>query len=691
MSAEYSSEQSNVKIERRLLLKFLLKYTKSHFFALFACLVLIALFTLVQVLHPAIIMVSIDDLINKDDRKVGLYENYEDFSGLSYGGNFYSSIAHRYVEPTNTMRLVQRDGLHYWIDLKATFDSSSEIIESDGVSYLKNGKDIGVINKANQSFINMLDEKNKNNLSILALAFIALLFLSFILEYAQGFLINVVSQRIVHSMRTELFEHICDLDMAYFEKNPVGRLVTRITNDLNNISQMYSKVLTVAVKDLAMVFGVAIVMFNINFSMSLITLSLFPILMIAVVIFRAIMLKLQRLLKVQLAAINAKLSEYIASIHVIQVFNAKSIFAKTFDEENLKYRSTNYDMLGLRAAFVPFTSFIMGVSLAVILYYGANGVNKGYIEIGLIVAFTNYVRQLYRPLVEFSSSFALLQSAIASLERLYLINETQPSIVSTKNAISPSKIRGKIEFKNVSFSYGDDEDSQVVLSDISLCIPVGKTCAIVGHTGSGKTTLISLIYRFYDVDSGEILIDDIPIKELSLDNLRRNMAMVLQDLTVFSDTISENIRLYDASIDQKQIIKSAKSVNADKFIENLDAGYNQVLKEAGNDLSMGERQLLSFARAIAHDPAILVLDEASSNIDSETELLIQKAIDKLRTKRTMIVIAHRLSTIKNADIIVVMNKGKIEEKGSHEELIKSNGMYKELYDKALMRKDNRDI
>lgn len=673
-------ELDEIKVDRRLLLKYSFSYAKKHIPGMLLCLFLIALFTLVQILNPIIIMISVDDLIDTRDREIGIYEE-ANFSSIEYGGSHYSSLAHRFLKPDSSLRLIKDDKGYFWLDKNATYDDKSEIIEDKHSYYLKNDETISIINRADDGFIKKLNDKNAENLFILAMCFIVLLVLSFILEYAEGFLINVISQRIVQEMRTELFKHVCTFDMTFFEKIPVGKIVTRLTNDINNISMMFSQVILVAIKDLAIIIGVLAIMISINTKLALASLSLLPFLILFALLYRTIMIRVQRRLKKQLGALNAKLSEYITTMDVIQVFKAEDKFLKAFDEENKAYRATAFKMVKTSAFFNPLLMFLNGASLGLLLLAGSYYYRAGLVEIGVVVAFVSYLRMFYMPLLEFSNTFVVLQSALASLERIYKIRETKPEILSPAMPSKLNTIKGKIEFKNVSFAY--DKEHRV-LDDVSFVINPGETLAIVGHTGSGKTTIISLLYRFYDVMSGEILIDDVPIKELSLEKFRSMMAMVLQDVIVFSSSVKDNISLYDEEMDEETVVEAAKTVNADGFINRLDQGYDHILKEAAGDLSMGEKQLLSFARAISQKPSILILDEASSNIDSETEMLIQDAIEKMASKRTMIVIAHRLSTIKNADKIIVLDKGKIVEMGKHDELMKLNGSYKALHDVALL-------
>lgn len=682
---DFEQEQDDIKIERGILLRYSFSYAKKHIPGMILCLVLIALFTLVQILNPVIIMISVDDLIDTRDREIGIYKE-ANFSSIEYGGNHYSSLAHRFSKPDSSLRLIKHEKGYFWLDKNAEYDNKSEIIEDKHSFYLKNNDKISIINRADDSFIKKLNDKNAENLFILAIFFITLLILSFVLEYAEGFLINLISQRIIQEMRADLFGHVLSFDMSYFESIPVGKLVTRLTNDINNISMMFSQVILVAIKDLAIILGVLSIMFGISTELALASLSLFPFLVLFAILYRSIMIKVQRKLKKQLSALNAKLSEYISSMAVIQVFKAEDKFLGSFDEENQAYKATAFKMVRISAFFNPLLMFLNGTTLGILLLAGSHYYRAGIVEIGVVVAFVSYLRMFYMPLLEFSNTFVVLQSAVASLERIYRIHKTEATIKSPALPRKMNSVRGKIEFRNVSFAYDTDKEGQKVLNNVSFVINPGETLAIVGHTGSGKTTVISLLYRFYDVLSGEILIDDIPIKELSLEKLRSHMAMVLQDVVIFSSSIKDNISLFDETMEEDTVVQAAKTVNADVFINKLENSYEQVLKEAAGDLSMGEKQLLSFARAVSQKPSILILDEASSNIDSETELLIQDAIEKMASKRTMIVIAHRLSTIKNADKIIVLDKGKIVEMGNHEELMKLNGSYKALHDVALLSK-----
>ncbi|PIE76881.1 MAG: hypothetical protein CSA13_02305, partial [Clostridiales bacterium] len=483
-------------------------------------------------------------------------------------------------------------------------------------------------------------------------------------------------QKVIYNMREHLFKHISYLNLKYFDSNPVGRLVTRITNDLTNINEMYTSVLLTLVKDSLLLVGILTIMLKIDRKLTLVSLLTFPLVVLATYLFRRNIRPIQRKLKLRLAIINAKLSEFISGMNIIQIFAVEDKFLKNFQESNDSYLSATLEDIRVYGVFRPAMNLIYSFGLIVLLLYGSAQVMNYTIQLGVLIAFTRYIKQFYQPIFDFSEKFNIMQSAMASAERMYLIEQTDNPIKNAAPAKDIKKIKGEICFKNVWFAYQAED---YVLKDVSFEIKAGETVAIVGHTGSGKTTITNLISRFYDINRGQITIDGIDIQQLDKKQLRRHIGMVLQDVYLFSDSIKENIRLYDSKISDKRVIEAAQYVNAKPFIEALDGQFNYVLKERGAEFSVGQRQLLSFARALAYNPSILILDEATSSIDSETEMLIQDAIVKLAKKRTSIVIAHRLSTIVNADKIIVINNGRICEIGKHDELIKNRGLYYDLY------------
>jgi len=524
---------------------------------------------------------------------------------------------------------------------------------------------------------NDITASSGNGLLKIALLMAGLLIVNFALGFINMVALNYGSQKIIYQLRSDLFEHIQSQSLSFFDDNPVGRLVTRVTNDINNIAQMFTDVLVTALKDLFLIVGTIVVMISISPKLALIALSTVPIVLGAAYIFRIKARAIQRQVKVTLARINATLAENINGMKIIQLFNREKLTYDEFEVINGEHLEASIEETRLFAIFRPSMNLIYTISLSLIIWYGGGQSIQNAIELGIIVAFTQYINQFFRPIFDLAEKFNIFQSAMASSERIFLLLETDTEI---KTAEEPqtfsSDFQGELAFENVWFSYTNDDN--YVLKGIDFSVNKGETIALVGATGSGKTTIISLLNRFYDIQKGNIKVDGINIKELDKKDLRKKIGIVLQDVFLFAGDIKGNITLNtDMPIDKVKDISNY--VNADNFIKRLPDGYDQEVKERGSTLSAGQRQLLSFARALAFDPEILILDEATSNIDTETELLIQNAIEKLVKDRTTIIVAHRLSTIKNADKIIVMHKGEIKEIGSHDALIEHGGLYHDLY------------
>lgn len=681
-------KQNENKYKNIKILPNLLKYVKPEAPIFIISLILISFVTLIHLSLPVTLMVAIDDIVSVKDRKISVYENYEDLTGIKIGDNFYSSISHYYKKPDQQMRIIEHEGKHFWMPLDIKFDDKSKIIKTNKNYFLQNGDNINAINHVSKEFQSKFSAKNYENLRNLSLIFIILLIFQFLADYIQSYLISRSSQKIVNEIRKDLFSHILSLDLDYFEHNPVGSLVTRVVNDVTNLSRFFSQVLLLSIKDLAMIVGVVIMMYKLNFTLANALSFYIPITIVILFIYRKATLKIQRILKVKLSLINSKLAEYISGVRIIQSFNVEEEYSEKFDQENESYKRTNFKMVNLQAFFIPLNSLINQLAVITILFIGGTGVINGIFKIGMVVAFTKYSNTIYKPLIEFSKRFEMFSSAIASMERIFYIKSLKPSVVDVQHPVKIADKKYEIEFKNVYFSYNykkedlenkmDKLKANAILKDLSFKINPGESVAIVGHTGSGKTTICSLINRFYDIFSGSILVDGVDIREIEISELRKNISMVHQDVYMFSSTVKNNISLFDENITYTKVLESSKKVSADDFIKNLNNGYDHVLKEKGADFSSGERQLISFARAIAHDPKVLILDEATSSIDSETEMLIQKAINILKKGRTMLIIAHRLSTIKDCDKILVLDKGKLIELGTHDELIKKGGAYSKL-------------
>lgn len=654
----------------------LMRYARPYTLLLVLCIVLLLVVTVVDVLNPFLIKIAIDDIINPEEQTIGIYKSHQDPSGFIYNGAFYSAIIHRYIPADETKKLFVYEDKAYFTESSFIRPDKFTIQPGRYATYLNGGGKNFRLYPVEDALFDKIKAQRFINLTQLSVFFALLLVVGFLFNYGQVYLLNWTSQRIIYRMREDLFQHLLKLDLDFYEKNPVGRLVTRITNDLDNINEMYTSVLLTVLKDAMMLVSIVIIMFVINPQMALISLVTFPIVVLATWVFRIKIRAVQRRIKLQIAIINAKLSEYISGMSIIQIFGVEKNYYDDFQKSNDDYKASLLDEIKIFGIFRPAVSYIYALGLAILMFYGSLQVQSHALEIGVLVAFTRYIKQFYQPIFDFSEKFNIMQSAMASAERLFVLQETVNRVAEPESPKKIKKLRGEIEFKRVSFSYNPD---QPILKDISFKIQAGETVALVGHTGSGKTTITSLINRFYDIQSGQILVDGIDIKELETTKLRSHIGMVLQDVYLFSATLADNIRLFNDNIPKVRVEEAARLVNAAGFIERLPGQYDYVLKERGNEFSTGQRQLLSFARAMAYNPEIMILDEATSNIDTETELLIQDAIQKLSQRRTTIVIAHRLSTIKHADKIIVLNKGEIKEVGTHDSLIQKGGLYYSLY------------
>jgi ATP-binding cassette subfamily B multidrug efflux pump len=477
-------------------------------------------------------------------------------------------------------------------------------------------------------------------------------------------------------MRQAIFSHIQKLSFSFFDNNPVGKLVTRVTNDTENLNQMYTGVLVNLFKDIFMLVGIIIVMINIHTKLALVCMAAVPFIAFFTVIFRINARKAHRRVRTQLSKINAFLSEHISGMRIIQIFNREKQKQQEFDNNNTGYYKAALKELKVNAVFRPSIEFLFSMALSLLLWYGGGQLIKGNIEFGVLYAFVTYIQMFFQPINDLTEKFNIIQSAMASAEKIFYLLDQNDIIPDPKKPIPLEKVEGRIDFEHVWFAY---KEGEWVLRDVSFTIHPGQTVAIVGATGAGKTSIINLMSRFYDVQKGRILIDGIPINRVKKEELRRHIGTVLQDVFLFTGDIESNIRLTSAEISPEKIREVARYVNAHKFIEKLPNKYHEEVMERGATLSTGQRQLLAFARALAFNPSILILDEATANIDTETEELIQDALVKLIEGRTTIAIAHRLSTIQHADKIMVMHRGKIREMGTHQELLSKRGLYYQLY------------
>ncbi|HPI38055.1 MAG TPA: ABC transporter ATP-binding protein [Ignavibacteriaceae bacterium] len=510
-------------------------------------------------------------------------------------------------------------------------------------------------------------------ISLLLLA--TLLFQSF-MQYFLTYYTQYLGQKTILDLRTQLFTHTQKLAAKFFDKTPIGRIVTRTTNDVESLNELFSSGIVMVFSDVFIVLWILGFMFFLDWELSLVTLSVLPVLFYGTFLFRKKVRETYRDVRFHLARLNSYMQEHITGISVVQIFNKEEDELKKFSGINADHRKANINSIFYYAVFYPGVEFLSAVAIGLIIWYGGGEVIQNTLTLGTLFAFIQYTEMFFRPIRDLSEKYNIMQTAMASSERIFKLFDNQTIIKNSDNPVNLDSIEGKIEFQNVWFAYNEDE---YILKDISFNINPGETVAIVGATGAGKTSTINIFTRFYDINKGKILLDGIDIRDIDKNDLRKHIAVVLQDVFLFSGTIKSNIGMNNPLITDQQIEEAARLVGADKFIEMLPKKYNEEVKERGATFSVGQKQLISFARALAYNPQILILDEATSSVDTETEILIQNAIQKLLVGRTAIVIAHRLSTIQNADKIIVMHKGEIREIGNHQELLAKRGIYYKLY------------
>jgi ATP-binding cassette, subfamily B, multidrug efflux pump len=521
-----------------------------------------------------------------------------------------------------------------------------------------------------------IQSHNFAGLNRISIFYVASLILVFALSFGQTWLINLMGQKIMRDLRMEIFRHLQALDVSFFDKNPVGRLMTRVTTDVDALNELFTAGVISVFEDIFMLSGIIISLFLLNYRLALAIVAILPLLILVTLMFKIKVRDSYRRVRTAIARINAFLQENITGAAVVQIFGQEKKQYRRFTAINKEHLDANVQGIFYYAIFYPLLELISAIAIALIVWYGGLQVMAGVLTMGTLVAFIQYSDRFFRPISDLSEKYTILQAAMASSERIFKLLDTQPAIVSPEGPTAHAVKKGRIEFRNVHFSYNPGEP---VLHDISFTVEPGEKVAVVGATGAGKSTIISLLSRFYDVQEGEILIDGENIRNFNLQKLRKSIGIVLQDVFLFSGSVSENIRLGNDAISDAQIRKAAVTVHASHFIDALSLQYESKVGERGATLSVGQKQLLAFARALAYDPSILVLDEATSSIDTETELLIRDALEKLLADRTSIIIAHRLSTIQNADRIIVLHHGRIRESGTHQELLRLKGIYWKLY------------
>ena len=514
-------------------------------------------------------------------------------------------------------------------------------------------------------------------LRTIAIFLVLALISEFVFSYFEEYRTQLIGQHVMRDLRQTLFSHLQRLDVQFFDRNPVGRLMTRVMGDVQVLNELFSSGVITGFANLLKIAGIMVAMLLYNWKLALAAFTVIPIIFGATLVYQIYSRRAFREQRKQLARINAFLQENIVGMTTMKLFAQERRSYLRFNERNRKYLAANLRSIFYFSIFHPLIEVMASLATAVIIWYGGGQIVQGALTLGVLVAFIRYAERFFWPIRELSEKYTIFQNAMASSERIFQLLDTQPRIVSTeRESENPQALKGEIEFRNVWFAYNDDD---YVLRDVSFTVKPGEKVALVGHTGAGKTSIINILCRFYEINKGHILIDGVDIREMAVEELREAISIVQQNIFLFSDSIERNISLGKPSVSSAQVKQAAKDVHLDRFVQKMPALYGTELKEDGGGLSVGQKQLVAFARALASDPSILILDEATSSVDTETEILIEDALSHLMENRTSVVIAHRLSTIQNADKIIVMHRGEIREVGTHMELLQQRGIYYRLY------------
>ncbi len=533
------------------------------------------------------------------------------------------------------------------------------------------GRSVDVISEAPADFGEVI-----SRLSIILTVFVLSVIAAAVLEYLQTMILQKAGQSIIYNMREVAFTHVERQDIEYFNKVPTGKLVTRVANDTNKLNEMYTDVLVNVFRNLFMVVGIASAMFILNARLAGMVMIIMPFIVLFSFIFRRFARIAYRRVRANTSWINGFLSEHLSGMKVVQIFNKEQDKHEEFDERNTALKRSELRQLLVFAIYRPTMYMLFMTATIIIFYFGGMQVIAGTLTVGTLVAFYNYLRRFFEPIQQLAEQFNVIQEAFASSERIFAILDEQPTVLDQPGAIELEDVKGEIEFRNVWFAYKEDE---WVLKDVSFKVEAGESVALVGATGAGKTTILRLLTRDYDIQHGEILLDGINIRQIKIANLRSFIGQMMQDVFMFSGTILSNITLREDSLTEEDVRQAARYVNAHRFIEKEPNGYYEPVRERGNNFSAGQRQLISFARTLVHNPRIMILDEATANIDTETEEIIQESLKKMMNIGTMLIVAHRLSTIQHVDNIIVMQHGEIIEQGDHQELLRQRGHYYTLY------------
>lgn len=661
-------------------MKRLLSYLKPHKFVMTAATVLVLFIIVVELYRPIIIGDAIDNFINgyyrpyvlanEDDREVITWngldltrktdeelsllpESTECYQIFLYHDSYYMAES---ITPSECTRLRDADNeyLENYVQNGAPYLGREELKE------LRTYDFVGILRAA--------------------LLYLLMLLIGFILNYMDTWMLQKMGQKIVYQMREEVFTHIHSLSLTFFNSTPVGKLVTRVSNDTEAINELFSSILVKLFKNTVKIVGYAVVMISIDVRMAGLSFLLLPVVTFLTFLFQILSRKAYQITRTKITDLNTFLSEHISGMRLIQIFAREEAKYKQFKGKSQELFEANWREVMIFAIFRPAIYLTSVLAMVIVIGGGSYWVLQGTLSLGTLFIFISYISSFFEPIQDLAEQFGTLQSSLASAEKIFSVLDVKPEITSPASPV-PVQIKGRIEFRHVWFAYEKDD---YVLKDVSFVIEPGQKIAFVGATGAGKSSILNLIGRYFDIQKGEILIDGVNIRDIDTDVLRRAIGQVQQDVFIFTGDIKNNISLNNGEISLEQIQTAAQTVGADSFIQKLPGGYDEPVTERGSTLSAGQRQLLSFARTLAYDPTILVMDEATANIDTETESLITKALERLMEGRTTIMVAHRLSTIQHADKIIVMHHGEIREQGSHQELLHKNGLYRKLYDLQLV-------
>lgn len=663
------------------IIKRLLKYAKPFVGWMVVALILALGVVGIELVRPILIGTAVDEIITNYEVPYSIVETAEE--GTIQIDSYNIMPDKGLSEGNQKARIIydERYDTGYFLLVGLSYDEAEQLeikrVEKTNNKFTinRNGETEEVVPLSKEQLTSLRSVDIDRLLKITWL-FIGALIGGLILNYLQTLILQYTGQKIIYHIRQEIFSHVQNLSVQFFNNNPVGRLVTRITNDTETLNEMYTSVIVNSANSFFMIFGISIFMLVIDWKLTLMLFIVLPLIAIATVLFRYYSIKVYREVRTKVSTLNTFLSEHLSGMRIVQIFTQEERKMKAFEDTSKNLLSAHMKQLILFSIYRPYMYLMYITGLMIVLGYGGTKVMNGSMSIGTLVIFIQYVSIFFEPIQQLAEQFDILQSAMASAEKIFSLLDEKSTIIDDEDAVELDHIKGEIEFKNVWFAYEQDE---WVLKDVSFKIRPGETVAFVGATGAGKTSILSLISRYYDIQKGEILIDGIPLKKVKTNSLRRHIGQMLQDVFLFTGTIKSNIRLKNDDITEEQITNAATYVNADKFIQKLPMKYDEKVYERGATFSAGQRQLLSFARTLAYNPSILILDEATSNIDTETEILIQDALIKLMEGRTTLVVAHRLSTIQHADKIIVLHKGRIKETGNHQELLAHKGIYYSLY------------